>query len=109
MGVRATAYVLTAIKENRLASRSTRAPNISSTLSKTSYSVVALAALAFLIVIHKLEYFFSARLLGARIQAFAWELLIALAMETLFGMAGLLAAPVYYAYLKRELREESLI
>jgi predicted PurR-regulated permease PerM len=71
---------------------------------------VALAALTFLIVIHKLEYFFSARLLGARIQAFAWELLIAmLAMETLFGTAGLIAAPVYYAYLKRELREGSLI
>jgi predicted PurR-regulated permease PerM len=71
---------------------------------------VALAALTFLIIIHKLEYFFSARLLGARIQAFAWELLIAmLALETLFGIAGLIAAPVYYAYLKRELRQENLI
>jgi predicted PurR-regulated permease PerM len=71
---------------------------------------VALAALAFLIVIHKLEYFFNARLLGARIQAFSWELLIAmLAMESLFGTAGLIAAPIYYAYLKRELREARLI
>jgi predicted PurR-regulated permease PerM len=71
---------------------------------------VALAALAFLIVIHKLEYFFSARLLGARIQAFSWELLIAmLVMETLFGTAGLIAAPIYYAYVKRELREAHLI
>jgi predicted PurR-regulated permease PerM len=71
---------------------------------------VALAALAFLIVIHKLEYFISARLLGARIQAFSWELLIAmLAMESLFGMAGLIAAPIYYAYVKRELREARLI
>ena len=32
-----------------------------------------------------------------------------LAMETLFGTAGLIAAPVYYAYLKRELREVGLI
>jgi len=71
---------------------------------------VALAALAFLVVIHKLEYFLSARLLGTRIQAFAWELLIAmLVMETLFGTAGLIAAPIYYAYVKRELREERLI
>ena len=71
---------------------------------------VALAALAFLIVIHKLEYFFIARLLGARIQAFAWELLFAmLVMESLFGIAGLIAAPIYYAYVKRELREVSLI
>src|SRR5882724_414775 len=68
--------------------------------------LVALAALAFLIVIHKLEYFFIARLLGARIQAFAWELLLAmLVMESLFGIAGLIAAPIYYAYVKRELRE----
>ena len=72
--------------------------------------LVALAALAFLIVIHKLEYFFSARLLGARIQAFSWELLISmLVMESLFGTAGLIAAPVYYAYVKRELREADLI
>jgi predicted PurR-regulated permease PerM len=72
--------------------------------------LVALAALAFLIVIHKLEYFFIARLLGARIQAFAWELLLAmLVMESLFGIAGLIAAPIYYAYVKRELREVRLI
>ncbi len=72
--------------------------------------LVALAALAFLIVIHKLEYFFIARLLGARIQAFAWELLLAmLVMESLFGIAGLIAAPIYYAYVKRELREARLI
>jgi predicted PurR-regulated permease PerM len=71
---------------------------------------VGLAALAFLVVIHKLEYFLNARLLGMRIQAFAWELLIAmLVMETLFGTAGLIAAPIYYAYAKRELREEGLI
>jgi predicted PurR-regulated permease PerM len=71
---------------------------------------VALAALAFLIVIHKLEYFFIARLIGARIQAFAWELLLAmLVMESLFGIAGLIAAPIYYAYVKRELREAHLI
>jgi predicted PurR-regulated permease PerM len=71
---------------------------------------VALAALIFLIVIHKLEYFLSARVLGARIQALAWEILIAmLVMETLFGTAGLIAAPIYYAYLKRELKEARLI
>jgi predicted PurR-regulated permease PerM len=71
---------------------------------------VGLAALAFLVVIHKLEYFLNARLLGMRIQAFAWELLIAmLVMETLFGTAGLIAAPIYYSYVKRELREEGLI
>jgi predicted PurR-regulated permease PerM len=71
---------------------------------------VAVAALAFLIVIHKLEYFLSARIIGTQIQARAWELLIAmLLMETLFGIAGLVAAPIYYAYLKRELAGARLI
>jgi predicted PurR-regulated permease PerM len=93
-------------------------PVIGNLISNTLIFVVALshslfvafAALAFLIAIHKLEYFFIARFLGARIQAFAWELLIAmLFMETLFGTAGLIAAPIYYAYLKRELREGGLI
>jgi len=71
---------------------------------------VALAALAFLIVIHKLEYFLNARIVGTMIRARAWELLIAmLLMETLFGIAGLIAAPVYYGYLKRELAAARLI
>jgi predicted PurR-regulated permease PerM len=71
---------------------------------------VAVAALAFLIVIHKLEYFLSANIIGKRIQAYAWELLTAmLVMETLFGTAGLIAAPIYYAYLKRELVAARLI
>ena len=30
-------------------------------------------------------------------------------METVFGSAGLIAAPIYYAYLKRELEGERLI
>ncbi|HEV7446903.1 MAG TPA: AI-2E family transporter [Steroidobacteraceae bacterium] len=71
---------------------------------------VALAAVTFLIIIHKLEYFLSARIIGTQIQARAWELLIAmLLMETLFGISGLIAAPIYYAYLKRELAGVRLI
>ncbi len=71
---------------------------------------VAVAALAFLIAVHKLEYFLSARIIGTQIQACAWELLIAmLLMETLFGISGLVAAPIYYAYLKRELAGAGLI
>jgi len=71
---------------------------------------VALAALGFLIIIHKLEYFLSARIIGTQIQASSWELLIAmLVMEAMFGSAGLIAAPVYYAYLKSELAAARLI
>jgi predicted PurR-regulated permease PerM len=65
---------------------------------------VALGSLVYLIAIHKLEYFLNARLVGTQIQARAWELLLAmLLMEAVFGIAGLVAAPIYYAYLKDEL------
>ena len=71
---------------------------------------LAIAALAFLIAIHKLEYFLNARIVGARIHAKSWELLLAmLVMEAAFGIAGLVAAPIYYAYLKEELAARKLI
>ena len=67
---------------------------------------VALISLAYLVVIHKLEYFLNARLVGQRIRAKAWEILLAmLVMEAAFGIAGLVAAPIYYAYMKNELRD----
>jgi predicted PurR-regulated permease PerM len=71
---------------------------------------VAVASLVFLIVIHKLEYFLGARIVGSRIKSQIWELLIAMmAMEALFGVPGLVAAPIYYAYLKSELLDAKLI
>jgi predicted PurR-regulated permease PerM len=70
----------------------------------------ALAALGFLIVIHKLEYFLNARIVGGQISARAWELLVAmLLMEATFGMSGIIAAPIYYAYLKDELSARELV
>lgn len=72
--------------------------------------MVALGSLIFLVVIHKLEYFVNARIIGSRIKARAWELLTAmLVMEAAFGLPGLIAAPIYYAYLKDELTARSLI
>jgi len=71
---------------------------------------VAVASLVFLIVIHKLEYFLNARIVGSHINARAWELLIAmLFMEAAFGITGLIAAPIFYAYFKEELREKGLV
>ena len=65
---------------------------------------VAIGSLIYLVAIHKLEYFLNARLVGTQIEARAWELLLAmLLMEAAFGIAGLIAAPIYYAYLKDEL------
>jgi predicted PurR-regulated permease PerM len=64
----------------------------------------AVTALVFLIVIHKLEYFLNARIVGGQIEARTWELLVAmLVMEAAFGLQGVIAAPIFYAYIKREL------
>ncbi len=71
---------------------------------------VAAGSLAFLVVIHKLEYFVNARIIGGQIKARAWELLIVmLGMEAAFGVPGLIAAPVFYAYVKKELSDRKLI
>lgn len=71
---------------------------------------VALGSLAFLIVLHKLEYFLNAKIIGTQIQARAWELLIAmLVMESVFGIAGVVAAPIFYAYAKQELMSRNLV
>ena len=71
---------------------------------------VAIAALVFLVGIHKLEYFINAKIVGSKINAGAWELLLALLiMESLFGITGLLLAPILYAYIKSELLLAKLI
>lgn len=72
--------------------------------------IVAAGSLVFLVVIHKLEYFVNARIIGGQIKARAWELLIAmLIMEAAFGVPGVIAAPVFYAYIKKELSDRNLI
>ena len=72
--------------------------------------MVAVSSLVYLIVIHKLEYFLNARIVGGQIHARAWELLVAmLVMEAIFGMAGLIAAPIVYAWVKDELKCRKLI
>lgn len=71
---------------------------------------VAISSLTFLVVIHKLEYFLNARIVGAQIRAKAWELLTAmLVMESAFGLAGLVAAPICYAWIKDELNNRGLL
>jgi len=71
---------------------------------------IALSSLFFLVIIHKFEYFLNARIVGGQIRANAWELLIAMVvMEVAFGIPGVVAAPIYYAYIKSELRNRDLI
>jgi predicted PurR-regulated permease PerM len=93
-------------------------PIIGNLISNTVIVVVSLSvslyaaigALAFLIFVHKLEYFVNARIIGGQIFARAWEILLAMiVMESIFGIPGVIAAPIYYAYLKRELSARKLI
>lgn len=93
-------------------------PVIGNLISNTVIVIISLSvsiqlagfSLLFLAIIHKLEYFINARIIGVRINAQAWELLLAmLVMEAAFGLTGLVAAPVYYAYLKDELEAQRLV
>lgn len=76
-----------------------------------SHSVyIAGASLLYLVLIHKVEYFLNAKIIGTQIRARPWEILIAmLVMEAIFGMAGIVAAAIYYAYLKDELVAKGLL
>jgi predicted PurR-regulated permease PerM len=77
-------------------------------LSVSAYA--AFGSLIFLVLIHKLEYFVNARIIGSQIRSRAWEMLIVmLAMDAWFGVPGVIAAPIYYAYAKDELSVRGLI
>ena len=66
---------------------------------------VALACLVFLVAIHKAEYFINAKVIGHRTHMGVWELLaVMFVMEAVFGPPGLVAAPLFYAYIKKELQ-----
>lgn len=71
---------------------------------------VGLSCLLFLVAIHKFEYVINAKVVGKRTNTAAWELLTVMFIgEAIFGVAGLVAAPLYYAYVKRELHDSGLI
>jgi len=67
-------------------------------------------ALAFLIAIHKIEYFLNAKIVGGNINATSYELLIVMVLfESIFGLAGLVIAPILYAFLKSTLKRLEII
>ncbi|WP_313075966.1 permease [Melaminivora sp.] len=72
--------------------------------------MTAVACLVFLILIHKAEYVINAKVVGQRTHMGVWELLsVMFVAEAVFGPAGLVAAPLFYAYLKKELEAERLV
>lgn len=70
----------------------------------------AVASLAFLIVIHKMEYLINSRIVGSETDSQAWEILAAIILgEAAFGVGGVVMAPIIYAFIKRELRDRGLV
>jgi predicted PurR-regulated permease PerM len=64
---------------------------------------LALFALAFLVTIHKLEYFLNSKIIGSRIRNPLWLTLLGLVVgEKLMGVPGMILAPVVLHYLKME-------
>jgi predicted PurR-regulated permease PerM len=64
---------------------------------------LALAALIFLIAIHKLEYFLNSKIVGWRIRNPLWLTLLALVIgEKLMGVPGMILAPVVLNYVRLE-------
>jgi predicted PurR-regulated permease PerM len=64
---------------------------------------MALFALIFLVVIHKLEYFLNSKIIGDRIKNPMWLTLIGIVLgEKLMGIPGMILAPVVLHYIKVE-------
>src|SRR5947199_1849817 len=65
---------------------------------------LAVSALLFLVLIHKLEYFLNSKIIGDRIRNPIWLTLVALIIgERLMGIPGLILAPVVLNYLRVEM------
>jgi predicted PurR-regulated permease PerM len=64
---------------------------------------LALGALVFLIVVHKLEYFLNSKIVGDRIRTPLWLTLLGLIIgERLMGIPGMILAPVVLNYIRLE-------
>ena len=64
---------------------------------------VALIALIYLVVIHKLEYFLNSKIIGDRIKNPMWLTLLGIVLgEKLMGIPGMILAPVVLHYIKVE-------
>ncbi len=63
-------------------------------------------ALAFLVLVHKLEYFLNSKIIGSRIHTSIWLTLLALMLgERLMGITGMVLAPVVLHYVRMEMSQ----
>jgi predicted PurR-regulated permease PerM len=69
----------------------------------TSSPRLALISLAYLVIIHKLEYFLNSKIIGDRIKNPMWLTLLGIVIgERLMGIPGMILAPVVLHYIKVE-------
>lgn len=79
-------------------------------LSLTISFKVVIASVAFLILVNMSEYYTNAKIVGGEMNTSMWELLCAMiVMEVLFGIWGVVLAPVVYSYIKEELKLKRLV
>lgn len=72
-------------------------------IAVTQSLTLAVAALIFLVVLHKLEYFLNSKIVGSRIKNPMWLTLLSIVVgEQVMGLAGMVLAPVLVHYFKRE-------
>ncbi len=72
-------------------------------ISLTISPNLGLAALVFLVVLHKLEDFLNSKIIGERINNPMWLTLLALVLaERLMGIPGMILAPVLLHYIRTE-------
>lgn len=66
---------------------------------------LALAALIFLVIVHKGGYFLNGRIVGARTETPTWAILLGVLVgEALLGVTGVILAPTLIHYVREELR-----
>lgn len=69
----------------------------------TMSPTMAIAALVFLVLLHKLEYFLNSKIIGDRIKNPVWLTMMGLIVgERLMGISGMILAPVVLYYMKVE-------
>ena len=72
-------------------------------IASTESFRAAIAALVFLVLLHKLEYFLNSKIIGGRIKNPMWLTLLALVVgERFMGIPGMILAPVVLHYIKVE-------
>lgn len=72
-------------------------------ISFTRSPQLALVSLAYLVILHKLEYFLNSKIIGDRIRNPVWLTLLGLIIgERLMGIPGMILAPVILNFIKVE-------